>query len=169
MVEDYPRTILAIGAAFLDGGVVPRVPVSASVAGRFHLSPLPGRPVLAGLKGPADLPHVPPSDLRDCRHDLSEYAEAAHSVVPSHLVRDQSKERNQRGQHSAHFRPAELSDSMDLDAQAEAGDGPDQGATNSRERSRWTRHSWVAKPRKAGPGWNKRHWWSLRPRKMAPG
>ena len=153
------RTILGHLASSSNASVrggVPSLPVATPLAERVPVPSLHGRSRLANgawrLDGVRDLPSP---DLGYCGNDLRRHAQALDHVVSSHVVGNQPEARAERSGTPARPRPWELSDGVDVAAQASPGHG-----------SSWTRSSV-----RAGGDWRNVRGrggeWRTRPRNTA--
>ena len=126
----------------LEGGV-PRLPRATPVAPRIRVSHLRGNPGVVHRAGALDVRELRAPDVGDRRHDLPGHAHVVGDLVPSCLVGRQPEERRQRAGTATSPRPGQLSNRMDVTAQASTCDGPAwpgpfvRGGRGGRNLRRW--------------------------------
>ena len=143
------------------GGSVPRLPRATPVAARIRVSHLRGNSGVVHRAGARDVRELWAPDVGDRRHALPGYAHVVGDLVPSCLVGRQPEERRQRAGTATSPRPGQLSNRMDVAAQASTCDGPawqgpfvrgGRGGRNLR-RPRRARPEEGAPPQQVGVSW----------------
>src|SRR5664279_2681739 len=112
---------------------MPGVPVPTAMAGRFPVSALWGREILASPGRFASVCRLRTPDLGDRRDDFSGYAHAPEIVVSRHVVGDHPEKRGQRFGPPASVGPEAVPDRLDLAAQIAERHGPTRTGSTDRK------------------------------------
>src|SRR5215469_2867614 len=102
---------------------MPRVFVSAALAGWISVSSMRGKERVAVPVGASGMRQLWTPDLGNRRDDLPRHAQAVGSVVPNNVVGDEPEKWGQRTGSPESSRIGKLQDSLDVVAQAEASHG----------------------------------------------